>query len=220
MSPTFKKISTSTKEDNQTVVFILWGIHLVSNIILPLFAAYYFYINQNMYPLSEADKLWFFRGTIVLTFFLFWFQFILIQYLPEKISALLQITFFPYLSLLIQWFLTPNLLFGHQVAFMGLQIVSGSILAFAMIVFIGPLISKVNNFRRWNSADWKFHIGATCGALIFIVPGAQIIRIFLKLTLANTDQLDQAILISSFFVVLFSNGYQMFKKIKTSSIYK
>ncbi len=220
MSPTFKKISTSTKEDNQTVVFILWGIHLVSNIILPLFAAYYFYINQNMYPLSEADKLWFFRGTIVLTFFLFWFQFILMQYLPKKIGALLQIIFFPYLSLLIQWFLTPNLLFGQQVAFMGLQIVSGSILAFAMIVFIGPLISKANNVRRWNSADWKFHIGATCGALIFIVPGAQIIRVFLKLTLANTDQLDQAILISSFFVVLFSNGYQMFKKIKTSSIYK
>jgi hypothetical protein len=220
MSLAFKKISISTKEDRPTAVFILWGIHLMSNIILPIFAVYYFYTNQNIYPLSEADKLWFFRGTIVLTFFLFWFQFILMQYLPEKISALLQIIFFPYLSLLIQWFFTPQLLFGQQVAYMGLQIVSGSILAFAMIVFVGPIVSKVNNFRRWNSSDWKFHVGATCGALIFIVPGLQIIRIFLKLTLANTHHLEQAILISSFFAVLFSNGYQMFKKIKTSSIYK
>jgi hypothetical protein len=192
----------------------------MSNIILPIFAAYYFYINKNVYPFSEADKLWFFRGTIVLIFFLFWFQFILIQYLPEKISTLLQIIFSPYLLLLIQWFFTPKLLFGQQIAYMGLQIVSGSILAFALIVFVGPLVSKVNNFRRWNSSDWKFHIAATCGALIFIVPGIQIIRVFLKLTLENTNQLEQTILISSFFVVLFSNGYQMFKKIKTSSIYK
>jgi hypothetical protein len=113
MSLAFKKISISTKEDRPTTVFILWGIHLMSNIILPIFAVYYFYTNQNIYPLSEADKLWFFRGTIVLTFFLFWFQFILMQYLPEKISALLQIIFFPYLSLLIQWFFTPQLLFGQ-----------------------------------------------------------------------------------------------------------